>query len=627
MIRASRQLLGLGLTLGLGVCPAAAADLRDLYFGEALYHAYQGQYFEALERLDTELAQYHGLDEPALDSLHFHINDAEFSVGDFELNYRMHQRAGRAIKAVLEGAVDEAVRNEAAFRLARIHFQKDQFDSALEALARIEGTVPEEIKDDVEFLRANIYMATGQPSDAVKTLEPLRSDVSLAGFVAYNLGIALLLDGRPQEALAQLDKAGQLAAGDPADLAIRDKSNLVLGTILFESSDFERARQSLDRIRLEGPFSNQALLRAGWADATAEHFDRALVPWNILVDREPTDAAVQEALLAAPHAYASLNLHGRAALMYGRALELYSTQIERVDASIVSIRDGTFLNALDREETRQDKDWVIRLRSLPDAPETYYLMELMASHDFQTALQNYLDLGDLRSKLISWNSSLDAFDDIIRLRGQNYEPLLPAVDAEFRELDSRIRLRLEQRKHLGERLQAMLTAPRPDQLATADEQIAGERIALIETQLGDSDSPEALRLHQRAARLRGAITWSLETEYHERLTAAHVHLNELNEHIDILTRHYDSFVRTRQAAAHSYVGYDTQIERLRQRVGDAQQRVDLLIARQGHMIETVAINQLAARRERLVAQQTQARYAVADSYDRATRAQTDEEGR
>ena len=52
------------------------------------------------------------------------------------------------------------------------------------------------------------------------------------------------------------------------------------------------------------------------------------------------------------------------------------------------------------------------------------------------------------------------------------------------------------------------------------------------------------------------------------------------------------------------------------------QRVDNLMARQGHMIETVAINQLKARRERLVAQQTQARYAVADSYDRAARAQS-----
>src|SRR5215472_732587 len=203
-MRTIRPLIGLGLALGLAVPPATCGDLRDLYFGEALYHAYQGQYFDALQRLDAEIAMYHGLDEPALDTLHFHINDAEFSVGDFELDYRMHQRAGRAIKAVLEGAVDEAVRNEAAFRLARINFQKSQLDDALQALARIKGTVPEEIKGDVEFLRANVYMANGQPSEAVKVLSQLKSDESLAGFVAYNLGIALLLDGRKQEAIEQL---------------------------------------------------------------------------------------------------------------------------------------------------------------------------------------------------------------------------------------------------------------------------------------------------------------------------------------------------------------------------------------------------------------------------------------
>ena len=119
---------------------------------------------------------YHGLDEPELDTLHFHVNDAEFSVGDFELNYRMHQRAGRAIKAVLEGAVDEAVRNEAAFRLARIHFQKDQLDDAQQALARIHGVVPAQIRDDVEFLRANVDMATGRPGEAVKVLQQVKSD-------------------------------------------------------------------------------------------------------------------------------------------------------------------------------------------------------------------------------------------------------------------------------------------------------------------------------------------------------------------------------------------------------------------------------------------------------------------
>ena len=626
MTRAPHRLLGLGLALGLSASPVVCADLKDLYFGEALYHAYQGQYFDALQGLDTELAQYRGLDEPGLDTLHFHINDAEFSVGDFELNYRMHHRAGRAIKAVLEGAVDPAVRNEAAFRLARIHFQKGQLDDALNALGRIEGPVPEEIKDDIEFLRANIYMATSRPSEAVAVLKQLRSDVNLAGFVAYNLGIALLQDGRQEEAIEQLDKAGQLPAGDPAGLAIRDKSNLVLGTLLFESANFDRAKLSLDRIRLEGPFSNQALLRSGWAATSAQQYDRALVPWNILVDREPTDVAVQEAMLAAPQAYATLNLHGRAALMYERALGLFSSQVERVDASIDSIRQGRFLNALIREESRQNEEWVIRLRSLPDAPETYYLMELMASHDFQTAMHNYLDLEDLRSKLIAWNTSLDAFDDIIRLRGANYEPLLPEVDAQFRELDSRMRLRIEQRKHVGDRLEALLTAPRPEDLATADEQIAGERIALIEQQLSNSDSPASQALQRRAARLRGALTWRLHTEYHERLTAAHEHLNELNTHFDALTREYDSFVRTRQAATQSYVGYDEQITRLRQRVRDALQRADILMARQGHIIETVAINQLQARRERLMSQQTQARYAVADSYDRAARAKSAAEG-
>jgi tetratricopeptide (TPR) repeat protein len=626
-MRVTRTLIGLYLIVGLAAHPALGDDLRDLFFGEALYHARQGQYFEAIQRLDTELAQYHRLDQPELDTLHYHVNEAEFSVGDFELNYRMHYRAGRAIKRVLEGSVDDAVRNEAAFRLARIHFQKDQLDDALQALGRIRGPVPDKIKNDVEFLRANIYMATGRPGEAVEVLSHLQNDKSLAGFVAYNLGIALLQAGRQKEAIEQLDKAGQISADSPDGLAIRDKSNLVLGALLFESGNLERAKQSLDRVRLEGPFSNQALLRAGWAEASAQQYDRALVPLNILANREPTDVAVQEAMLAVPHAYADLKLYGRSALMYGRALEVFSNQIAKVDASIESVNKGSFLKALIREESREDETWVIRLRSLPDAPETYYLMELMASHDFQTALHNYLDLEDLRSKLMAWQTGLDSFDDIIRLRKQNYEPLLPVVDAQFQELDSRTRLRLEQRKHLAERLQTMLTAPRPDYLATADERAAGERIALVEKQLGNSESAESVALRQRAARLQGVLTWRLETEYQERLTAAYKHLNELNTQVDALTRQYEAFVRARQAATHSYVGYNDQIAQLRERARWALERVDTLMARQGHMIETVAVNQLQARRERLVAQQIQARYGVADSYDRTARVQSGAEGR
>jgi tetratricopeptide (TPR) repeat protein len=604
---------------------SAAADspvpvVRDPFFGEAIFYAEQGLYFDALERLDTEIAQHYGVDEPALDLLHYHINDAEFFVGDFELNYRMHHRAGRAISAVLEGDVDEEVRNEAAFRLARIHFQKGQLGEALEALARISGSVPDGLTPEIEFLRANVLMAAGRPGDAAETLRRLQAAESLTGFAAYNFGIALLEDGQRQRALDQLDRAGQIAAVDDGNRSIRDKSNLVLGTLLMEDESFSSAQASLDRVSLEGPLSNQALLTAGWAAASARDFDRAVVPWNILAERDDTDAAVQEARLALPYAYSELGVYGRAALLYGRALESFDTESQKLEASIEAIRKGDFLELLVREEIRQDPDWVIRLRELPESPETYYLMQLLASHDFQTALQNYLDLEDIRSRSASWERSFDAYEEMVELRRQHYEPLLPEIDESFRELDSRIRLRMEQHKLLSRRLQDLLTSPRPDFLATTDERLIGEQLTAIERTLENDESTDAIGLKRRVERLRGVLSFTLETEYHERLTTFDRNLRELQSAIDEMTGQYESFVRVRQAAVHSFEGYTVPIRRLRTRVDSSLARIELLMARQGHVIERVAVDELVERRERLNHYRDQARFAMADSYDRATKA-------
>jgi len=619
--RALHVMLGLAPVALLAMSPSPAGDLKDLYFGEALYQAYQGKYFEALERLDSELAQHRRVDEPQRDPLQYHIKQADFSVGDFELNYRMHLRAGRAIRAVLEGDVEESVRNDAAFRLARIHFQKGQPENALEALERIHGKVPDAIRNEIEFLRANVYTALGRPADAADVLKGLQNSGSLSGFSAYNLAIAMLQEGHSAEALQQLEKAGQARSMDTATAAIEDKSNMVLGRLMLESANFERAQRAFDRVHLEGPYSNQALLSAGWAYASAENYERALVPWNILIQRDATDSAVQEAELALPYAYGKLNVYGRAAVLYDKALVAFGEELKKVDSSIKSIREGNFLKALVREEIQQDRVWVVRLRALPDTPETFYLTDLMASHDFQTALQNYLDMEELRKKLLTWQADFDAYDDIIRHRRDNYEPLLPAIDAQFHELDSQIRLRMEQRDNLDRRLHAILIAPRPELLATADERILLDRIHKLETALPAGNDPQTAALKERIQRLNGVLIWTLQTEYPDRLTQAHRHLRELNDDVAVLKARYDAFVRTRQAAVHSYLGYDVPISRLRTRVAEALGRVTALIARQGQLIETVSIDELKARGKRLEIYQTQARYAVADSYDRATKAQ------
>ena len=80
-MRTTLRLLGLGLALGLAAHPATAGDLgraarpatagdlKDLFFGEALYHAYQGDWFQSIARLDTELGQHRRVDEPGLDGV------------------------------------------------------------------------------------------------------------------------------------------------------------------------------------------------------------------------------------------------------------------------------------------------------------------------------------------------------------------------------------------------------------------------------------------------------------------------------------------------------------------------------------------------------------------------------
>ena len=598
---------------------SAPKELKDLYFGESLYYAFQEEWFDAIARLDTELAQHHRLDEREMDSLYYHINHAEFAVGDFELAYRMHQRAGRAITAVIEGNVEEAVRNEAIYRLARIYFQKDQPANAQFAVERIDGVIPEENREDLTFLRAQIHMANGNFDEAVEILRGLNKTEKYEGFAAYNLGIALVKSGKTQKGRYYIDMAGQVEGDQPLTLAIRDKANLVLGSKLLEEKKYKDAKITLDRVRLEGPFSNRALLGSGWADAYQGKYERALVPWSALIRREVTDASVQEAMLSVPYAYGKLNVYSKAALMYDSALVKFRSEIDKLDVSIKSIHDGHFLKALVREELKQDANWVVKLRSLSQTPETYYLLELMASHDFQESLKNYLDLEQLRKKLETWKSDLIAFEDLIAHRRAYYHPLLPAIDKEFRRLDSQMRLRLEQRNRIEKRLKNMLVVPRPDYLATSEERILSAQIARLEEMLGQGGISTNKAINASISRLRGLLTWNIYTQYDRRLTEAYKHLGELNDEIDLLKKQYTSFVRTRQAATQSYEGYEQGISRLWARIGGAHEKLEELMDRQGNMLEAMAVNELTRRRERLSACEVKARFAMADSYDRATR--------
>ena len=596
-------------------------ELRDIFYGEILYHAYQEDYFEAISHLDTELGQYRALDEPGLDSFHWHSGQAEFAVGDLELYYRMHLRAGRALEAVLAENVSESERNEAAFRLARLYYRKQDYVNALHAIELVKGEVPEKIRSDEIFLRAQIYVSVGKFTEAIKLLKAIRGDDAYTGYIEYNLAMAYLQTSQTQLAIDMLDELGRINTDNEAVLALKDKGNLKLANFYVDAGDAVKASQYFSRIRLDGPFSNLALLGAGWVEVAQKRFDRALVPWSILHEREQTNISVQEAMMAVPFAYSKLDVHGKAAIMYGKAMDVFGSEIDSLDASIKSIREGKFLAALVSKEGEKDKNWVVNLRELPDSPETRYIMELMAAHDFQESLKNYKDLADLGHHLVTWLDSLVVYEEIIELRRKYYEPLLPQIEVKFKKLDSRMRLRIEQRDRVNERIRSLLVLRRPVYLATADERAAIDRLAKLKVDLEASPQLATGDILYRIERLSGVLDWRIKSEFDERLTRAYKNLQDLDGVIDDLNKQYRSFVRTRQAATQSYEGYTIPIQQLRTRLQEMQLKLKRVMARQGRVLEQMAINELEKRRQRLEEYQIKARFALAESYDRATKQQ------
>ena len=618
-------------------------ELRDLYFGEVLYYAYQDLHFDALARLDTELSQYYELDESELDPFHGHLTQAEFSVGELEMQYRMNQRAGRAIQAVLGEGIDLAIRNQAALALARVFYKKNDPASTLYALELIRdepeksryqekysldvlrGKEPETFKTDVAYLKALASIDTGQFTQAVDILQGLKGEKTLKGYVSYNLGIALLQSGNEKEGLRVLDELGKMEFSDNGLLALKDKTNLKLAYYYLDKANAKKAKIYFERVRLDGPYSNKALLGAGWVAVAEGQFDRALIPWSILHKRAETNYSVQEVLMAVPYAYGKLNAHGNAANLYSHAMDVFVEEIASLDDSIKTIRKGKFLTALLDEKSSKDKNWVVNLRELPDTPETRYILELMASHDFQESYKNYKDLAELRHHIDKWLEDLRVYEEMIEIRRAYQEPLLPVVEKKFIKLDARIKLRLEQRENLAAKLKNMLIAPRPEYLATSTERQALDVIAALEEKIVTNPSQVSRDVQLRVKRLRGFVTWQVRSEYDQRLTDAYNNLISLDEIIEQLKITYNSFIRTRQAATQSYEGYTIPIRQLRTRLFTAQRTLKGVMAKQGRLLETIAINELDLRRKRLEEYQIKARFALAESYDRATKAQLDAE--
>jgi hypothetical protein len=613
-------LVGLLLALAVLHAPVAAKNVKpdpngmpphevmDLQYGDVLFYFYQDDYFDSITRL---------LAAQELRRLPNTEGEAELLLGGLYLSLGEHVEAGKIFDALLAGKTSEAVRNKAWFYLGKVWYQRGYLQESERALRQVSDKIQPRISAERYMLLAQIMLRQGRDDDAITALGNWHGAPDWTAYAQYNLGVTLARKGRLNDAMGYLDRVGRMATANEELLSLRDKANLALGFALLQAQRAAEARPILERVRLEGLYSSKALLGVGWADSSLGEFKRALVPWMALRKRNLLDSAVQESYLTVPYAFNQLGASGQAAEYYNSAIDSFDAELKHIDDSIAQIRSGKLLDRLLNDDKKDTLTWYWQLKTLPDAPESRYLYQLLASNEFQEGLKNYRELNFMSRNLDDWHDDVSAYDDMLDTRQHAYDERVPKADAVLAATDldalTRQRVDFESRINEIEKLNAVAA------LGTPEEQKTWARLKRVEDYLvAHPDDPDLADMRDKWRLERGVMYWRLSESFKARLWNERRAVKELEASL-IETQKRALLVKQARAGVPTNTGeFATRVAAIRARMDRLQQRLATLSERQNRYLQALAIEELERQKQRIETYQIQARFELAAIYDKAT---------
>jgi len=585
-------------------------EVKDPHYGEVLFYFYQQQYFSAISKLLT--AQQ-------FQRIGHHRDEAELLLGGMYLSYGLHREAGAIFERLIDAGAAPEVRDRAWFYLAKIRYQRGYLAEAEDAIARIRETLPGELEEERTLLQAQLLMARQDYRQAADVLGRMHGQSVWAQYGRYNLGVALIRAGERDAGMALLDKLGHTPAAGEELKSLKDKANVALGYAFLRDGFPDHAQARLEQVRLDGLLSNKALLGVGWAQSALNRHEQSLVSWTELQQRNVIDSAVQESLLAVPYALGRLGAYKQSLRQYEDAIAVYTNEMARIDASIGAIRSGKMVDGILNHDATNEMGWFWRMQDVPDAPESRYLILLMAGHDFQEALKNYRDLRFLSQNLDYWTNNIGIYGDMLATRRQAYAQRLPQVlqdqrSINYSELAARRGRYAAELTRIENEDDVMGLANEKERQLSARLRKTEENLKRLATREDMSEARDKYRL------LHGLLFWNVSSDFKPRLWQARKELGALDQQLAESQARQDALRRAQADMPKLFEGYAVRIERLRGRITQLQSQLQVRTAEQGHYLEELAVTELAGQKERLASYLTQARFAVAQMYDQAATA-------
>ncbi|HEY6482478.1 MAG TPA: tetratricopeptide repeat protein [Steroidobacteraceae bacterium] len=581
--------------------------IRDLHYGDVLFYFYQDEDFEAITRL-MAYQQWNLIPH--------HEEEGQLLLGGLYLSLGLHNEAGERFAALLTQDVPIGVRDRAWYYLAQVWYVRGYLDKSEAALRKVQGRLSPELEAEKEHLFANVLLREGHFDEAIRMLTATRTSPVWSAYARFNLGVALVRENRLADAAPFLSSVGTMYAESHELLALKDRANLALGFAYLQANQPEKARTVLERVRLKGPYSNKALLGAGWAAAALGDYKGALNPWMELRGRNLLDSAVQESYLAVPYAFSKLNANEQSAGYYETALQSFDAEDSHLDAAIERIRSGQLLEQVLSSETESRRGWAWQLKKVPDAPESRYLYAVLADHDFQEGLQNYRDLEYMGRTLDRWGDSVGAFGDMIDTRERAYAQRLPRVDA---LLASQAVAKLAQRRdELQGQLASIEAGHDVAAVGSAEERAQWERIQHIETALAAApDSPQNAQLRERLRLVKGVLYFRLNDSFKARVWQEHRTMKDLDLALREAQNRWIRVERARHSVPSNNGEFAARVAALKARIDALQVRLAATQQHQSAYLAQLAVDELQQQKDRLATYRVQARFALATMYDRA----------
>ena len=583
-------------------------DVKDLHYGDVLFYFFQDDYFDSITRL---------LAARQLERIPHTQGEAELLLGGLYLSLGEHVEAGRIFEALLNQNTSEAVRNKAWFYLGKVWYQRGYLGESERALRQVSDKIDPRISAERYMLLAQLMMRQNRYDDAIAALRSWHGAPDWTAYAQFNLGVALVRRERLADAIPYLDRVGRIETRSEELLSLKDKANLALGFALLQAQRAAEAKPILQRVRLEGPYSSKALLGVGWADAGVGEFKRALVPWLTLRKRNLLDSAVQESFLTVPYAYNQLSATGQAAEYYNSAIESFDAEMKRIDDSIEQIRGGHLLDRLLDDDKKDTLTWYWQLTTLPNAPESRYLYQLLASNEFQEGLKNYRELNYMSRNLDNWREAVSAYDDMLDTRREAYNRLAPKADAVMSATD--LAGLTQKRVDFESRLNEIEKSKDVAALGEPEEQRTWVRLRRVEDYLAaHPDDPDLAEMREKERLMKGVVYWRLSGSFKARLWNARRSVKELEAELKE-TQKRAVLVRQARAGMPTNTGvYAGRVGAIRARMDQLQQRLADVSAEQNRFLQALAIRELEGQKLRISTYQIQARYELAAIYDRAS---------